>query len=42
MRAIEGLERVEEAPVTRVVLKGMDAAPRGGIEMRATGLPDSE
>jgi protease-4 len=42
MRAIEGLERVEEAPVTRAMLKAVDAAPRGGIEMRATGLPGGD
>jgi protease-4 len=42
VRVMQGLARVADAPVARAVLRAVDEAPRGGIEMRATGLPDDE
>jgi protease-4 len=39
MRAMEGLARIEQAPVARELIEAVDAAPRGGVEMRATNLP---
>jgi protease-4 len=42
IRAMEGLARIEQAPAARAVMRAIDAAPRGGIEMRAPDLPDVE
>ncbi len=42
VRVVEGLARIEEAPAVHAALKAVDAAPRGGIELRATNLPDVE
>jgi protease IV len=42
IRAMEGLVRLEQAPAAQAVVKAVEAAPRGGVEMRATGLPDIE
>jgi protease-4 len=40
VRAVEGLARIEQAPVAQAVLKAASDVPRHGVEMRATGLPD--
>jgi len=40
VRVIEGLARIEQAPVAQAVIRAASEAPRGGVEMRATGLPD--
>ena len=42
VRAMEGLARIEQAPVAQAVLKAADEVPRHGVEMRAAGLPDVE
>jgi protease-4 len=42
VRVVEGLARIEQAPAAQAVLKAVDEAPRGGVEMRATGLPGVE
>ena len=39
MRAVEGLSALMRAPAARAVLEAVSEAPRGGVEMRATGLP---
>ena len=42
VRAMEGLARIEQAPVAQAVLKAANEVPRHGVEMRASGLPDVE
>jgi len=42
VRVIEGLVQIKDAPVVHAALKAVDAAPRGGIELRASDLPDVE
>jgi protease IV len=42
VRVVEGLARLEQAPVAQAVLRATDEAPRGGVEMRATGLPGTD
>jgi protease-4 len=38
-RAMEGLSAIAQVPVARAALSAFEAAPRGGVEMRATNLP---
>ena len=42
VRAVQGLARLEEAPVAQAVLKAAGEVPHHGVEMRATGLPNVE
>jgi protease-4 len=42
VRAMQGLDSVMRQPVAKSVLRAVDEAPHGGIEMRATGLPGDE
>ena len=39
VRALEGLTAIEEMPFARALLRGVQDAPRGEIEMKATNLP---
>jgi protease-4 len=39
MRVVEGLSVLAQAPAAHAVMEALSAAPRGGIEMRATNLP---
>lgn len=39
IRAMQGLARIEQAPVARELIDAVSAAPRGGVELRATNLP---
>ena len=39
VRAAQGLALIEQAPVARALIEAVSAAPRGGVEMRATDLP---
>ena len=42
VRAAEGLASLEQSPLARAVLRAAADAPHGGVEMRATGLPDGD
>ena len=39
VRAMQGLTRIEQAPMARELIQAVSEAPRGGVEMRATNLP---
>lgn len=39
MKAIQGLSTLAETPLARAAIEAMGSAPRGGVELRATGLP---
>jgi protease-4 len=39
VRMMEGLAHIEQAPLAQAVMRAATEAPRGGVEMRATGLP---
>jgi protease-4 len=42
VRMAEGLAQIEQTPVARALIRAAADAPHGGVEMRATGLPDTE
>lgn len=42
LRVMQGLARITEAPLAREAIEAVESAPRGGIELRATGLPVHE
>jgi protease-4 len=39
VRTLQGLEAIEQVPIARAFLRGIEDAPRGEIEMKATNLP---
>jgi protease-4 len=39
VQALEGLSRLENAPVAHAMIEAVTAAPRGDVQMRATNLP---
>ncbi len=39
VRALQGLVAIQDAPLARSVIRAVQEAPRGGVEMRAANLP---
>jgi hypothetical protein len=39
VQALEGLSRLENAPVAHAMIEAVTAAPHGDVQMRATNLP---
>jgi hypothetical protein len=42
LRVLQGVESLAELPAIRAVLGALAEAPRGGVELRATGLPQGK